>query len=300
MREVKLKNNKDIETENRKSFMIAKGDKLFCSLCAKLKTDEKVLMKYTSKLENTCAELKNCSGCKGLDFCKNEVNGFVDYPYVEDDFIIFSYTPCKYKKEMEKNKSRTLFYETPTILRNAKMSELYIEEEREKIIEYLDSFIKKFPKFKGVYLYGSFGSGKSYILNAAVNELSKKGYKCVSIYYPSLLKKLKDTLSYSSIVYQQIFSELEKAEILLIDDIGAENNTVWARDEVLGTLLQERMDEGKITLFSSNYTLEELEEHLSITKDGKEAVKARRIIERIKQLSTPFELTSKNKRDDSR
>lgn len=31
-------------------------------------------------------------------------------------------------------------------------------------------------------------------------------------------------------------------DVLLIDDIGAENNSPWSRDEVLGTILQYRMD----------------------------------------------------------
>ena len=44
-------------------------------------------------------------------------------------------------------------------------------------------------------------------------------------------------------------------------------------------------------------TLEELEDHLSITKNSEDKVKARRIIERIKQLTEDRELVSKNRRN---
>ena len=90
---------------------------------------------------------------------------------------------------------------------------------------------------------------------------------------------------------------LKNVDILLIDDIGAENVTSWGRDEILGTILQYRMNNKLSTFFTSNLTLEELEDHLSITKNSEDKVKARRIIERIKQLTEDRELVSKNRRN---
>ena len=56
------------------------------------------------------------------------------------------------------------------------------------------------------------------------------------------------------------------------------------------------MDEGLTTFFTSNLTLEELEEHLGSSNKGVEKVKARRIIERIKQLTDNITMISENKR----
>ena len=64
------------------------------------------------------------------------------------------------------------------------------------------------------------------------------------------------------------------------DDIGAEKVTEWSRDEILGTLLQHRMNNYKTTFFTSNLTIEELEQHLIISSNIDEKVKARRIIEK--------------------
>ena len=57
------------------------------------------------------------------------------------------------------------------------------------------------------------------------------------------------------------------------------------------------MDNHLTTFFTSNLDINELEKHLSITKDNMDMVKARRIIERIKQLTIDMELISKNRRD---
>ena len=42
----------------------------------------------------------------------------------------------------------------------------------------------------------------------------------------------------------------------------------WIRDEVFGVILQYRMQEQLPTFFSSNFTMDELEQHLSVTQRG--------------------------------
>lgn len=296
---IKNKNKSDINKVNLKNFKLSMKDELFASLAYKLDLKEEQLCNYTSKLESTVKDLKKCKNCKGIDCCNLEVRGYVNYPKVIDDYLIFSYTPCKYKKDELKNESKVTFYETAKNLRNAKMSDIMLDDKaRVEVLKYIKEFMDDYPNKKGIYLYGSFGNGKSFILNAVLNELSKKGASCVSVYYPLLLKELKSTFNASDNEgFDLLYKELLICDVLLLDDIGAENNTPWARDEVLGGILQTRMDNGRITFFTSNFDLKELEEHLSETSSGSEKVKARRIIERIKQLSKPIILVGENKRD---
>ena len=57
------------------------------------------------------------------------------------------------------------------------------------------------------------------------------------------------------------------------------------------------MNNYKTTFFTSNLTLEELEEHLVMNSSKDELFKARRIIERIKKLTEDLPLESENKRN---
>lgn len=289
------KSKKAINDELRRDFVLASSDETFKKLCNRLKCDDEILMKYTSKLTDSACELKNCSRCRGLSYCKNAVKGHIYFPNVTKDFIEFSYKSCKYFKEKKKN--NTIFFETPKMLMNASLSELITEKERANILKYIKDFLKKKVNgetVKGLYLSGSFGSGKSYILSALLNELSLKGYKCVNINYPLLLNKLK--ASFSDYNYNDVMEEIMTCDVLLIDDIGAENNSPWSRDEVLGTILQYRMDSDLTTFFTSNFTINELETELSETNKGTDLIKARRIIERIKYLTIEDKLISKDKR----
>lgn len=290
------KSKKAINDELRRNFVLASTDETFKKLCNRLKVDEDILMKYTSKLTDSSNELKNCSKCKGAYMCKNAVKCHVYFPNVTKDFIEFSYKPCKYYVNNSK-KNNTTFFDTPKMLREASLSELITEKERSSILKYIKDFLKKKMNnepVKGLYLSGSFGSGKSYILSALLNELSLKGFKCVNVNYPLLLNSLK--ASFNDYNYNDVMDEIMTCDVLLIDDIGAENNSAWARDEVLGTILQYRMDNVLTTFFTSNFTIEELENVLSETSKGTDLIKARRIIERVKFLTEEQTLISKNKR----
>lgn len=159
--------------------------------------------------------------------------------------------------------------------------------------KFYDNF-KEGKTEKGLYLHGSFGSGKTYLISALLNELSKEGYTALIIYYPELLRSLKE--SFTNDDYYTRIKELKEADLLLLDDIGAETVTGWNRDEVLGTILQYRMEEKKATFFTSNLNLEELASHFSTSKSAEEQIKSGRIMERINQLTENLELISDNRR----
>jgi primosomal protein DnaI len=83
----------------------------------------------------------------------------------------------------------------------------------------------------------------------------------------------------------------------MLDDIGAEQMSSWARDEILGTILQYRMLEKLPTLFTSNADLSQLEHHLTYSQRGEEEkVKAARVVDRIRYLAKPIQMVGQNRR----
>ena len=253
-------------------------------------------VKLTSKLESTIEELEVCTHCKGIYDCKNSYKGHVLTP-VRDEVnnLVFTYIPCKYlKKELElKNKKVS----EKEINSTARMKDIdYKDKKRIEVIKWLDKFYDDFSfskKMKGLYLHGNFGSGKTFLISALLNELSnKKNVTTEIVYYPELIKDLKTDWD----SYGDKTRYYETVDILCLDDIGAEKVSSWSRDEVLGTILQSRMNNNLVTFFTSNLSLTELEKHFSQSDDGIDKVNARRIMERIKQLSEPMEMISENKR----
>ena len=186
----------------------------------------------------------------------------------------------------------------PSEIKNARMKDIYIDDKnRKQIITWLTKFIHEYDskkKIKGLYLNGNFGCGKTYLISATFNELSKRGIKSAIIYWPEFLRSLKESFSDD---FKEKFNYIKKVPLLLIDDIGAENVTLWGRDEILGTILQYRMEEGLTTFFTSNLTYEELESALSLSKGKVDSLKATRIMERIKNLTVNMNLIGENRRN---
>ena len=283
------------------SFQEACSDKIFKEYVYNLNIKEEILMKYTSQLQDSLKEFQNCNNCKNLDSCKNDMKGYCNTPINENNIINFSYIACKKLKKQEEDnlyKNNLELFEMPKGIKEASFKNIYKDDKaRLPILKFFKDFMNKYDKDdmpRGCYLTGSFGSGKTYLIAALFNEMAKKNIKSVLIYYPDFLVTLKSSFSNN---YQEKFNYIKKIPLLLLDDIGAENETNWSRDEVLGPILQYRMDNHLPTFFTSNLTLKELETTLSITSSGVDKVKARRIIERIKQLTDELELISKNRRE---
>lgn len=293
------KSNYKLERDYQKDY---DNDMLFRKICNKLELPTDTLMKYTTKIEKSACELKNCQGCKNILECKNEVEGYVYYPERNIDDVEFSYVPCKYKKEIDNNNKyldNIYYFNINKDIKDASMGNIDTKDKnRFEVIkwikEYLSS-VKRREYHKGLYLSGNFGCGKTYLLSAMLNEIAKSGKLVAIVYYPEFLRSLKESF-YDSEEYKRKFNLIKKADYLLFDDIGADSVTEWSRDEILGTILQYRMEERLATFFTSNLTIDELDEHLAVTNKETDRVKSRRIIERIKQLCECKIMISENKR----
>ncbi len=295
MEKISLNLKDKINNELEKELENSLKDKDFCNLVKRCRIPKNEALYNNTKLMDTVQELQNCQDCKGLSMCKNKVSGHVLYPKF-DETLKFIYSPCKYQKELVKKEreKRNKINE----IANARMKDIDINDSnRVEVIKWLKKFFDEYEKvntLKGLYLHGNFGSGKTYLISALLNELRIKKNAVVEIvYFPEILRELKEDFS----LVEGKVRYYQDVDILLLDDIGAENVTPWSRDEILGTILQYRMNNKLTTFFTSNFTILELEKQLAVTKSSEDLVKARRIVERIKQLSDIKELVSVNRRN---
>ena len=296
------KNMFDVKDNLKENYSSKLNDPVFAKIVKSLKLPNDILYKNASNIEDCADEVINCSNCKGLEFCKNEVKGYRKVAKNEEGSLVFEYEACKYENKYLKDnsyKKNLNLFDMPKALKEAKMKDIYTDDKsRIEVIKYLDKFYSG-KETKGLYLHGNFGTGKTYLIAALFNELAKKGVESCIIYFPEFLRTLKSSFQKyeeGEGSFSDKYEKVKKIPLLLIDDIGAENVTAWGRDEILGTILQYRMTEELPTFFTSNLTIEELENHLSMTSKSEDKVKARRITERIKVLTKDILIVGKNRR----
>lgn len=295
-----LNTGNDKKNDLEKAYKEALNDEDFKLLISKLRISENVLIKNTSTLMECAKNYKNCLGCKSILTCPYQMSGYCYLPKIVDNNLTFSYTPCKFKKKLlnsQKYLDNIYLFDVPKEIKDASLDKIYMKDaNRFEVIEWVHKFINNYDvnkTQKGMYLYGNFGCGKTYMIAALFNKLAHNNIKSAIVYWPEYLRDLKASFDTD---FKEKFEYIKKVPLLLIDDIGAEAVTGWSRDEILGSILQYRMQEQLPTFFTSNLDIKALELHLSMSKDGIESIKAKRIIERIKQLSEIKTMISKNLR----
>ncbi|WP_010651119.1 primosomal protein DnaI [Oceanobacillus massiliensis] len=270
----------------------------FLSLNPQLTKQE--IDKSLIKLYEYKTQSKQCNQCQGFESCKNMLPGYSPVLHVENNEIRLSYEKCHSKIMHEKAQEQQKLIQSlhmPKDILQARLSDITNDETRiqaiAEILDFLDQAKTELPR-KGLYLYGQFGVGKTYLLGALANELKNFNISSTLIYMPEFVRELKASFKDDS--FNDKIDYFKKADVLMLDDIGAEMQSAWFRDEVLGSVLQYRMMERLPVFFTSNYDLDQLEFQLASTKSGVETVKAGRIIERIKQVSKEIKIEGHNRR----
>ena len=218
-------------------------------------------------------------------------HGYADVSYEETPELI-----AVEKEAAIKNRLKLI--NLPATLKKASLAQVDLDDlERLPVFEKLLAFVEQYPTFrKGLYLYGDFGVGKSFMVAALAHDLSeKRGVSSTLLHYPSFVIDVKNAIGDGNV--KTLVDEIKLSEVLILDDIGAEQSTAWVRDEILQVILQYRMQENLPTFFTSNFNFEDLEKHFAKGKHGNdETWEARRVMERIRYLAEETRLEGVNRR----
>lgn len=104
-------------------------------------------------------------------------------------------------------------------------------------------------------LVGRPGSGKSHLLVATAGELVARGRAVVYVLAPRLLSHLREAMNEKRSDRLRL-EQLERVDVLLLDDYGLENATDWAYEQ-LHMLLDARYMAERPTVIASNLLLKD-------------------------------------------
>lgn len=246
---------------------------------------------------------KQCDKCTSIGSCVNMLKGYSPILRVSENEIYISYEKCHLHIQDEQLREQQRLVQSlymPKEILKASIDQFDTAITRTEAIRESIAFCgeaKNEIPIKGLYFSGPFGVGKTYFLGAVANKLKELHISSLLIYMPEFVREIKTAIKDDTINEKiQLFKE---TDVLMLDDIGAESQSAWFRDEILGSILQYRMMENLPVFFTSNYTMEQLQDRLSITsRGGVEKVKAGRIMERIKQVSKEVPISGKNRREE--
>lgn len=232
----------------------------------------------------------SCKKCKGLEYCKQAHKGYKPLLVNDEGVVSISYDECQYllKDDIDKRLDYNL---TLIGIKRKNDFDVYLNEKRLSVLTKIKDYLDNKPISKGLYLHGSHGSGKTYLLTYLATNLAKQNHQVIMAYYPDLVRLFKSAIPKGTT--EDMIARLKEVEVLILDDFGGETPNSYIRDEILGPILQERMEYKRLTFMSSNLNLDQLRSHLAESAKDFDVVRASRIFERIHVLMEIVELEDK-------
>lgn len=250
-------------------------------------------MKLRAKhLENsgngTEAPIYNCQICRDTGWIEYEKDGYMFVKDCEcglaerrriDRKLNFASIPEEFKGHTVDNFDADC-YSTPQNRELAHMAKTIA-------VQYVEKFEEIQETGKGLYFYSDVkGSGKTRLAISIANDLIQK--KKISAKFATTIQildqikaswnKKKDDEEEETEV--KLISDIIRVPVLIIDDIGVETVKSWVNERFYN-ILNGRMIEKKVTIFTSNCRMEELK------LDD-------RIINRIAKMALPVQLPNES------
>ncbi|MFC2007087.1 ATP-binding protein [Chloroflexota bacterium] len=111
-------------------------------------------------------------------------------------------------------------------------------------------------------LSGPSGSGKTHLAAAIANDYRQRGYPVLYQSIPDLLDRIRATFNpEDEIPYDEYFNNVRDAQLLVLDDLGTQTGTAWAKEK-LDQLFIYRFNNELSTVIATNLHIEQLDERL--------------------------------------
>lgn len=112
-------------------------------------------------------------------------------------------------------------------------------------------------------LYGGFGVGKTHLAAAIAGELAAKRTSVLFQVVPALLNEIRASFSPTNPIQQhELFNAILRANVLILDDLGEENDTPWVREQ-LYLIFNHRYNQRLPTVVTTNRAIEKIDPRIA-------------------------------------
>ena len=158
----------------------------------------------------------------------------------------------------------------------------------EKHIQTARRYVDKWEEMRsdniGLMFWGNTGTGKTYAAQCIANALIDREIPILYTTAVDLVSAIMDR----DIKRTEFVDRLRKIPLLIIDDVGAERDTGFSREQ-LCSIVDTRSESGKPLIVTTNYTIEEM--------DNCTDPSLQRIFNRLRACCVPVAVTGPSKRN---
>ena len=148
---------------------------------------------------------------------------------------------------------------------------------------YVNNFAEMKKRGKGLLLFGSVGTGKTFISACIANALIDQGRPCLVTNFARLINSISGMFEGK----QEYIDSLNSFDLLVIDDLASERDTEYM-GEIVQNIIDSRYRAKLPLIVTTNLTSEELKKPVEIRKQ--------RIYSRLFEMCIPVEVEGKDRR----
>ena len=159
-----------------------------------------------------------------------------------------------------------------------------------KMSNAMRKFVENFPTFqkegKGLLLFGTVGTGKTFLAACVANALIDNGIPCLVTNFARIANEVQGLFEGK----QEYYDNLNKYPLLVIDDLSAERKTEYMQ-EIVFNVIDARYRANLPLIVTTNLTREELMHPSDLMYQ--------RIFSRLFEMCTPIEVSGKDRRQQA-
>lgn len=218
-------------------------------------------------------------GLKHCLVCNEQLETIINHPFTGEERKVNCICQCtinEMKKEEERIKNAEIQREIEKLKRSSLLGDRYkdvafsttktgenmtFDKAFKRCRNYCEVSNKVLEEGYGIYIYGNSGTGKTHLTACMVNELTKQRRHVLFTNFFEISQIIRGTFNTSESEMNMI-ERIANVDFLFLDDLGTERVTkngedTWLQEKIF-EVLNKRYNNKKPTIFTSNYSLEEL------------------------------------------
>ena len=224
----------------------------------KLGIPDEMIDQYIDIFYDFAKDLNYCDRCPGIDDCGKENPLLCTKVTYTDGFVERQLTPCKKLLEKMHLKNQFIVKDFTDDWLSSELRKINQNAGRRQAVKKYVNYVKE-GSTEWLYITGEQNTGRSYVAATLAIDAAKKDRGPVGfINCAKRFKQLSDMNFRNPDLYQKTISAYCSVPILVLDDFGNEYKNEFVRDGILFEILSKRASDKLFTIFTSDFTIEEI------------------------------------------